>query len=439
MWRTKLLSVLVGIVILGLGVVAMAGLLHFKRTPAEASVEDLEKPIVVEARRVDLENAPVIIRGYGTVEAVHEVALAPEVSGRVVSVHPNLIEGGLVRKGELLFEIEPDRYTALASDAAAQVRIQEEGLERLRGEWRNESSNVRDLRRNLELALKNYTRAQELFGEGIGSQAEVDRAEERYVVSKNEVEGAERAAALYPARIREQEAHLDGARANLKLAEFNLRKTVQRAPFDARIKVCMIEEFQMVNAGENALTLVNDDLLEIAVPLNSREARKWLQFEENPDSGSAWFNALKPVACAVRWTEDTEAAAWTGRINRVRSYDPESHTVTVAIRLERGPEEPDQRTLPLVEGMFCEVQIPGRELRDVIAVDNAIINFDNTIYVAKEDRLETRTVAVARNDGSRAYISEGLSPGDVVITTRLVDPLENALLDLTLLEEEADS
>ena len=38
---------------------------------------------------------------------------------------------------------------------------------------------------------------------------------------------------------------------------------------------------------------------------------------------------------------------------------------------------------------------------------------------------------VARIEGDAAFVSGGLNPGDIVITTRLIDPLENALLEIT--------
>ena len=54
----------------------------------------------------------------------------------------------------------------------------------------------------------------------------------------------------------------------------------------------------------------------------------------------------------------------------------------------------------------------------------------NTVFISVNDRLKTVAVQVARADGEFAYISGGLNPGDMVITTRLIDPLENALLEI---------
>jgi len=59
------------------------------------------------------------------------------------------------------------------------------------------------------------------------------------------------------------------------------------------------------------------------------------------------------------------------------------------------------------------------------------VSFENTVYIAVGNRLKTLPVTVARIEGQNAYVVEGLNAGDNVIITRLIDPLENALLKIT--------
>jgi len=90
-------------------------------------------------------------------------------------------------------------------------------------------------------------------------------------------------------------------------------------------------------------------------------------------------------------------------------------------------------SLPLVEGMFCTVRIPGKQLKNVVRLPRWAVTFDNTVYIVNgENRLKTIPVTVARTEGETIYVSAGLNPGDTVITTRLIDPLENALLEVEL-------
>ena len=78
--------------------------------------------------------------------------------------------------------------------------------------------------------------------------------------------------------------------------------------------------------------------------------------------------------------------------------------------------------------MFCSVEIPGKILENVYRVPRWAVSFENTVYVAVDDRLKTIPVEIARSQGDEAYISEGLKPGDRVIITRVIDPMENTKL-----------
>ena len=59
------------------------------------------------------------------------------------------------------------------------------------------------------------------------------------------------------------------------------------------------------------------------------------------------------------------------------------------------------------------------------------MSFENTVYVVLDNRLKTVPVKVARIEGENVYINAGLHAGDTIVTTRLVDPLENTLLEVT--------
>ena len=186
------------------------------------------------------------------------------------------------------------------------------------------------------------------------------------------------------------------------------------------------------------MTLANDSVLEIEVPLDSRDARQWLRFRQGGRNGeTGWFNDLEPVESTIRWTEGREGHVWHARLHRVVKFDQQTRTLTVAIRIEAGQalsEDPER--LPLVEGMFCAVEIPGRIMQGVVRLPRWAVSFENTVYVSVDGRLKTIPVQVERVQGEEAFISSGLNTGDVAIVTRLIDPLENSLLELTFAEEE---
>lgn len=106
-------------------------------------------------------------------------------------------------------------------------------------------------------------------------------------------------------------------------------------------------------------------------------------------------------------------------------------TVVVAIPA-REAHGNSERSFPLVAGMFCEVSIPGRTMRDVYALPQVAVSVDDTVAMAKENRLSTAQVQVLRIEGDTVYIQGPIEPSDLIITTRLINPLENTLLDVLL-------
>lgn len=179
------------------------------------------------------------------------------------------------------------------------------------------------------------------------------------------------------------------------------------------------------------LELADDTALEIPVKLDATDVRHWLRFDHvTTPSNTAWFAALTQVPCEIRWVEDTDGQTWEGTLHRVEQFDPETRTLTVAVRISsQNACQVDGQGLPLVAGMFCEVTIPGRTLRDVYPLPRSAITFDETVYLAKDSRLKKAQVEILYTEGGTAYVAGGIRPHDRVVTTRLINPLENTLLD----------
>jgi len=423
-------------VLLGAGV--MVGLIALRKPPAGAIAEQTENAVHVEALRMRPVNVPVTILGYGHVKALKTVQIAPEVSGRIVAIHPNSLVGGIIPNGEPLFVIDAEPYRAQVADAEASVTQLEGTVARLREEWKNEQQRMESLTRARDLAKTQFDRLKELFEkEEVGTKTDVDVSEGVYVASQDEVDQLDHALQLYPIRIEEARGALSSAMARLELARINLSKTRVAAPFDARVRQRNVEKDQFVNAGEVVMELADDSVLELAVPLDSRDAQRWLKFDKgDPHREAAWFTELEHVTCSVWWTENEVGEPWKGVLDRVESFDEASRTLTVAVRIQGCDATTDQSTrLPLVDGMFCRVEIPGRVLENVFAIPRSAVTIENTVFAAVENRLTTVPIAIARFDGELAYVSGGLAEGDLVISTRLVNPLDHTLLEVTVLPE----
>jgi RND family efflux transporter MFP subunit len=417
--------------ILAAGATGMLALANLKKPPAEARPE--ERPILVEAIEAAPVDVPVAITGYGEVRSLDVVPISPEVPGKILRIHPRLEVGEIVPKGELLFEIDPVDYRAAFDEARASVERWKQSIRLLEKKYALDRRRLGTLTRNRDLAREEFERLKTLFEEDrVGARSNVDAAERAYNLAMDQADQMAQAVELYPIQIGEAKSSLKSAEAGLALAEANLKRCEVYAPFDGRVKEVSVEQGQYVAAGGPIVTLADDSVLEIHVPIDSRDARQWLKFDENGSStDSAWFSGLEKVRCEIRWTEDASGHRWQGTLDRVVKFDVNTRTVHLAVRVEASRALSNgQRALPLVEGMFCSVAIPGKTLRNVYELPRWAVSFENKVHVGENGRLKTRQVVVARIQGETALVTSGLSPGDLVITTRLTNPLENSLLEI---------
>jgi multidrug efflux pump subunit AcrA (membrane-fusion protein) len=419
--------------ILLLGAAGMFVLASMKKAPAK--VQATERPLRVMGERVHPIDHPVQISGYGQVQALNSVAIASEVAGRVVQIHPMLESGYVVPADAVLFKIDPKDYQAALQEAKARVAQWQSTIRRLETQLALDRKRLKTLTRSRELAQTEYERLRQLFEQDkVGTRSGVDAAERGYNAAADQADQMAQAVALYPLQIQEAQSQLASAQATLLRAKTNLERCVVTTQFQGRVTQAQVEVGQYVSPGQHLVTLADDRILEIRVPLDSRDARRWLKFSAsaaNEANTANWFNGLENVVCRIHWTEDPAAHGWTGKLNRVVNFDPQTRTLTVAIRVtETTSQERKTTSLPLVEGMFCEVTIPGRTLKNVYRLPRWAVSFENTVYLSVDDRLRTVPVTVAHIEGEYTYIKEGLAPGNIVVVTRLINPLENALLDV---------
>jgi RND family efflux transporter MFP subunit len=385
-----LTSIIICILVLLVGAAGMVMLTRLKKPPAEA--ENSERSLRVETIQIKKEDIQVVIPGYGEVKALTVVPISPEVSGRIVDIHPRLKIGEIIPKGEVLFKIDPKDYLTVLKTNGKRLKI---------------------LKRSHELAKKEYQRILVLF-------------KKDNVVALSGLEAAEKTM-LAAADLENQIIQV------LETAENNLERCEVRAPFNARIKSVSLEKGQYVTPGQNVITLSDDSVLEIQVPLDSRDARRWLRFNRDEKNGNTtWFSNVEQVPCKISWTENNDGQAWDGRLHRIVKFDQQTRTLIVALRFDaKTALKKSPRSLPLVEGMFCSVKIPGRTLYNVFRLPRQAVSFENTVHIAVKNRLKTLPVNVVRVDDENAYVAGGINAGDMVVTTRLIDPLENALLEIT--------
>lgn len=368
------------------GFLGMVVLSMMKSPPAE--VIRKEPVLQVEVIKAEKKDYPVVLSAFGEADSVKTVPIAPEVGGKIIKIHPRLENGEIIHKGELLFKIDPCNYELIIKSGRQRLVI---------------------LQRSKDLAENEFKRVKQLFEKNrVGTVSGVEAAEKAWLSAAD-------------AENRMQQT--------VDTAVLNLKRCEVRADFTGRLTNTALERGQFVVPGTPVLTLVDDMTLEIHIAIDSGEVRNWLNFKETKNS--EWFRGVKQVPCEIRWTETPGADGVKGVLHRIVEYDRKTRTITLAVRTIRGEgEQETDGSATLVDGMFCSVGIPGKTMQDVIRLPRPALSMDNTVYISVNNRLVTNPVSVLRADGDYVYIDGGIDNNDLVVATRLVNPLEKSVLNI---------
>lgn len=427
--RFPLKGIIIGLVCIGIiagSVTAAARMAASKKPPARK--EKITGKMAVATVPAVEQDIALTVTGYGQADPVLQAKISPEVSGRVIEKHESLDQGGLVGKGDVLFKIDSVDYETSAEKAKIQVVLKKNEIAQLKVSFSRDQGRLEAIQQNTRLAKSEFLRLKTLYEKDrVGTLSSVETAEQSYNTLLDTEKNLEKSLDLYPLQISEAQNSLADARSDLKTAQLNVKRCIVKAPFSGRVKEADIETGTYITVGTTALTLADDTILEIQVPLSDKDAFEGLGLRRTPGQ-SARFSGLDQIQCRVQSVTGNVSADLQASLHRAVKYDAGSRTLYLAVRVE--PYGPDLSSIPLMDGMFCKVSFQGLPVAGAVKIPASVLNSDNTIYLAREDRLKTLPVTTVMEDGDVLYVSGGFEPEDQIITTVLSSPIENASLDI---------
>jgi RND family efflux transporter MFP subunit len=345
----------------------------------------------VRAMRVVPEQRRMQVVGRGPVVAAESVEVRSELSGRVVSVHPNFKSGGRVEKGDVLARLDGRDYVLAVAQRQAEV-------ERAQFELTVESGRQRIAGREWELL-----------------QSDVD---------EGSTEG--RSLALREPHIKNANAALEAAQSSLSLAKLNVERTWIRAPFNSVVLSEFAAHGQMVTPQTVLGQLAATDVYWVQVSLPVAEL---------PLVSIPGVNAGEGSEAVVRQELSSGVVVErSGSVVRLLGdLDPRGRLARVLVEvpnpLAAGTD--GSSPFPLLLGAYVEVEISGRVLDGVYRVPRTALRDGKDVWrVDSGDRLEIRPVAIGWRDVDAVYVSDGLSPGDRIIVSRVPTASPGLLLDV---------
>jgi len=341
-------------------------------------------PVVVAT--VSQRTVPVDIQVIGNVEAFATIAVKSQVSGELTVAH--FQEGDFVKKGDVLFTIDPRLLDA-------QVKQAQATLERDKSQLSLAEANLARDTAQEKYAHDQAARYRNLFQKGVISREQVDQYQTSSDV-QTEALHADKAA------IASSRAALAADEAALRNMEVQLSYTVIRSPIDGRTGNLMIKQGNVVKANDVDLVTINQ-LQPIYVTFTVPEARL-ADIKRYMAQGKVKVLASPP----------NSDEAQTGDLSFI---DNAVDATTGTIKLKGTFVNADRKLWP---GQFVRVTLRLGSARDALLVPTEAVQSGQEgqfVFVVRRDMtVDARPVVVGARIEKEQVIEQGLSLGETVVT-----------------------
>jgi RND family efflux transporter MFP subunit len=402
----RLLARIVLPILVLVGGVAVAGWLVWSKVELEPSAP-LERVWTVEVAEVAFGQVRPELTLFGEVVAGREVEMRALVAGQVIEVGPAFMDGGGVRKGELLVAIDPFEYRAALDERLAQLAEAKARLREIEARHRSEGQALAGDREQLDITGRDLKRLNRLHAKGTVSQKSLDTAmmaqskQEQLVSTRLNMMEAE------AARLDQQRAVITRLGVAVRRARRDLKQTRVMAPFEGFLLETEAEIGKRVGVNDRLARLIDAGRLEARFHLSDDQFGRILAAEGSFHGRPArviWRTGAQPLEYAA--TVDRGGAR----------IDPASGGVELYARLaDAGLES------PLRAGAFVEVRIADRAYDGVARLPESALHGAGTVYVVEAGRLVAREVLVVARVGADVLVSVGLAAGERVVTTRFAE------------------
>ncbi|MBI1253371.1 MAG: efflux RND transporter periplasmic adaptor subunit [Hyphomonas sp.] len=333
------------------------------------------------------------VEAQGEVRPKTEIIVAPQTSGRIAYVSPDFIDGGFIRRGQVLVRVDAQDYELGVVRARSLVASAEQRLAREVAES--------------ELAL------QDLKDLGMTDASPLARREPQ---------------------LAEAQASLDAAKSQLKDAELALARTAVIAPFDGRVRERSVDIGQVVAPGQSLGRIFGNDAVEVSLPLKDAELGRLglpIAFEDSE----------KTPGPEVIFTGNVggEPRTWKGKVVRTgAAVNSQTRQINVIAELKEPFGKGADNGAPMAPGLFVNAEIQGRSLDRVMVAPRSALRGNDQLYIGdpKTGKLSIRTVDIEHSDREGAYFHDGAEAGELAITSPIQAPFDG--MSLTVMQRMED-
>ena len=301
----------------------------------------------------------------GKVAPAAEVNLVPKMAGKVAAVLVDV--GDRVRAGQVVLRLDAAELEAAVRQAEAALALAE--------------SNLRQAQMDYEVAAANWERAKVLLEHEALSEAEFQaKYELPYKAAK------ERTEKLAPAQVRQAEAAL-------ALAKANLANSVLTSPIDGFVTARNVDPGELASPSMPVLTVADIDRVVVEAGASEQQVNRLEKGRK-----------VKVYISAVR------AEPFEGVIASISpAADPRTNMYNLKVEIPN----PQHAIKP---GMFAEIDL-GVAGEAVLVPRDAVVTRDDVtaVFVVVQDKAVLRKVETGLSDGRNIAVQKGLAPGEKVV------------------------
>ncbi|MDX2469475.1 MAG: biotin/lipoyl-binding protein [SAR324 cluster bacterium] len=382
------------LIIIVIGVLVSFGLIKSKSKP-KRSKDNVQKIPIVRVQAIRKQSYQIHLQTHATSEPSQELAITPQVSGRVIAFAENFIDGSYVEKGQMLFQLDPIDSSLALEQAKASLAKAEYELENVEAQKDAALIGYRSF-------LKTQNKSQ------LNSQGLRDLKPNGPELSP---------LASFTPQLKNAKASLASADASFAMAELNYQRTTVTAPFSGYLRQATIAVGQQINAGQTVAQLFADRPVrfKVSIPLSDLP---WVTVKGAEFKG-AKVALVKEIGPQIH--------SWAGEVtHQFQEIDALGRMAQIMVEVSE-PVSNHGFALPL--NLQVNADIWGQTLEDVYVIPLSALKNNNKVWIAKNrDKLDIREVKVLRKEKEFALIKEGLNPDDLIITS----PLEAAISGMSI-------
>ncbi len=383
------------------GLLAAAGC--SKVTPAGEAAA----PPVVVVTPVEQKDVPVYAEWIGTLDGMVNAAIRAEVTGYLL--RQEYREGSFVRKGQLLFEIDPRPFEAALAQAQGQLAQANAQLAQAKAQFVQSQAQLAKAEADQVRTQLDVDRYTPLAKQQAITQQDLDNAVQNNLSAKAQVRAAVAQAETAKAQIQAASAAVEAAQAAVQTAMVNLGFTRLSAPIDGIAGLAEMQVGALVSPGSGPVTTVSTlDPIKVYFTVSEQE---YLSFGRSPD-GADPEAAMRRLQLELILADGTIYPQKGKFFFADREVDPRTGAIRLAGLF------PNRGNI-LRPGQYGRVRAAVRTQKGALLVpQRAVMELQGAYQVAVVDRdnkVSIRTVKTGERAGAMWIVNEGLKPGERVI------------------------